>query len=211
VRRSAPADSRVQVQLAASESLALLDQPVQQCPGVTLTSPLWPSREVIDVEVVAPSEVVADAKAGHRHGLFVVRDEGADQPLTRRAQNAIDMLGELPLILIRRSQRAHRMVRELGLPRGQLRGSGPVRRSRRIGALAPVLTLRGISSPIAVARWKTGSEMTLTDEPTVSPGMRAELQEMREVEAELTAFAARQLAVIEEDTTDPDQDHLASP
>jgi predicted nuclease of restriction endonuclease-like (RecB) superfamily len=68
------------------------------------------------------------------------------------------------------------------------------------------MTLRGISSPIAVARWKTGSEMTMTEEPTVSPGMRAELAEMREVEAELTAFATRQIAVIEETTADPAQD-----
>ena len=49
--------------------------------------------------------------------------------------------------------------------------------------------------------------MTLTEEPTVSPGMRAELQEMREVEAELTAFATRQIAAIE-DTTDPGQDAI---
>ena len=68
------------------------------------------------------------------------------------------------------------------------------------------MTLRGISSPIAVARWKTGSEMTMTDEPTVSPGMQAELREMREVEAELTAFATRQIAAIEETTSDPGQD-----
>jgi len=69
------------------------------------------------------------------------------------------------------------------------------------------MTLRGITSPIAVARSKTGSEMTLTEEPTVSPEMRAELQEMREVEAELTAFATRQIAAIE-DTTDPGQDAI---
>jgi hypothetical protein len=31
------------------------------------------------------------------------------------------------------------------------------------------MTLRGISSPIAVARWKAGSEMTLAEEPAVSP------------------------------------------
>ena len=68
------------------------------------------------------------------------------------------------------------------------------------------MTLRGISSPIAVARWKTGSEMTLTEEPTVSPGLQAELAEMREVEAELTAFATRQIAAIEETTADPGQD-----
>ncbi len=68
------------------------------------------------------------------------------------------------------------------------------------------MTLRGIASPIAVARWKAGSEMTMTEEPTVSPGMRAELAEMREVEAELTAFATRQIAAIEETTTDPGQD-----
>jgi hypothetical protein len=35
---------------------------------------------------------------------------------------------------------------------------------------SPGMALRGISSPIAVARWKTGSEMTLTDEPAVSQG-----------------------------------------
>jgi predicted nuclease of restriction endonuclease-like (RecB) superfamily len=68
------------------------------------------------------------------------------------------------------------------------------------------MTLRGISSPIAVARWKTGSEMTLTEEPTVSPGLQAGLAEMREVEAELTAFATRQLATIEQSTDDAGQD-----
>jgi hypothetical protein len=72
------------------------------------------------------------------------------------------------------------------------------------------MTLRGISSPIAVARWKAGSEMTLTEEPAVSPGMRAELQEMREVEAELTAFATRQIAVIE-DTAGPGQSAIDEP
>jgi hypothetical protein len=71
---------------------------------------------------------------------------------------------------------------------------------------AQALTLRGIASPIAVARWKTGSEMTITEEPTVSPGMQAELREMREVEAELTAFATRQIAAIEEGTADLDKD-----
>jgi hypothetical protein len=40
--------------------------------------------------------------------------------------------------------------------------------------------------------------------------MRAELQEMREVEAELAAFAARQLAAIEEDTGDLDHDVAGS-
>jgi len=65
------------------------------------------------------------------------------------------------------------------------------------------MTLRGISSPIAVARWKTGSEMTMTEEPSVSPGMRAALQEMRDVEVELTAFATRQIAAIEKSTADP--------
>ncbi len=71
------------------------------------------------------------------------------------------------------------------------------------------MTLRGISSPIAVARWKTGSEMTLTEEPAVSPGMRAELREMREVEAELTAFAGRRLAALEENTAALDRDVAA--
>ena len=65
------------------------------------------------------------------------------------------------------------------------------------------MTLRGISSPIAVVRWKTGSEMTMTEEPSVSPGMRAALQEMRDVEVELTAFATRQIAAIEKSTADP--------
>jgi hypothetical protein len=63
------------------------------------------------------------------------------------------------------------------------------------------MTLRGISSPIAVARWKTGSEMTMTEEPSVSLGMQAELREMREVEAELTAFATRRIAAIEENAS----------
>lgn len=68
------------------------------------------------------------------------------------------------------------------------------------------MTLRGIASPIAVARWKTGSEMPLTEEPTVSPGMQAELAEMRDVELELTTFATRQLAAIEGNTADLNKD-----
>jgi hypothetical protein len=68
------------------------------------------------------------------------------------------------------------------------------------------MTLRGIASPTVVARWKPGSEMTLTEEPTASPGMRAELAEMRDVEVELTAFATRQLAAIERNTVGLDED-----
>jgi hypothetical protein len=87
---------------------------------VTLTSPLWCGREIVDVEVVAPGEIVPGAKAGHCHSLFVVGEEGADQPVARGAQNAVDMLGELPLIPVDGSQRAHRMMGELGLARRQL-------------------------------------------------------------------------------------------
>ncbi|HEY2768266.1 MAG TPA: PDDEXK nuclease domain-containing protein [Solirubrobacteraceae bacterium] len=61
------------------------------------------------------------------------------------------------------------------------------------------MALRGISSPIAVARWKTGSEMTLTEAPVVSPGARTDLKEMREVKAELTAFATRQLVALDKE------------
>ena len=53
--------------------------------------------------------------------------------------------------------------------------------------------------------------MTITEEPTVSPGMQAELAEMRDVEVELTAFATRQLAAIEETTPGPAQDVTGDP
>jgi predicted nuclease of restriction endonuclease-like (RecB) superfamily len=64
------------------------------------------------------------------------------------------------------------------------------------------MTLRGISSPIAVARWKAGSEMTLGEQPAVSPATQSDLRELREVEGELAAFATRQLAAFEGGTAD---------
>jgi hypothetical protein len=68
------------------------------------------------------------------------------------------------------------------------------------------MTLRGISSPIAVARWKAGSEMTLGERPAVALGMQTELRELREVEAELTAFATRRLAAFEVSTANHGRD-----
>jgi hypothetical protein len=70
------------------------------------------------------------------------------------------------------------------------------------------MTLRGISSPIAVARWTTGSQTTLAENAAISAGMQAELREMREVETELAAFATRRLASIEEPRAKP-RDELA--
>ena len=97
------ADSRVQVQLVASEPSALLDQPLQQRPGETLTPCLGRRREVIDIKVVAPRKVVADTESIDRDGRLAVWREGAEKPVAGGSQHAVDVFDELPLACIGRS------------------------------------------------------------------------------------------------------------
>jgi len=70
--------------------------------------------------MVTPRQAIADAKAGDRHSLLSTGGEGSDQPVARGAQHAVDTLDELLLAFIRGSQRAHRLMSEVRLARGQL-------------------------------------------------------------------------------------------
>jgi predicted nuclease of restriction endonuclease-like (RecB) superfamily len=63
------------------------------------------------------------------------------------------------------------------------------------------ITLKGIESPLAVVRYRTmGDRLDVDRAPgaTVSPGMRAELEEMREVEERLATWAAGRVASLEQ-------------
>jgi hypothetical protein len=109
------ADSRVQVQLAASEPSALLDQPLQQRPGMTLMPCLGCGGEVIDVQVVAPGEVVANTESSDRDGRLAVWREDAEEPVADGSQHTVDVFNESLLAFIVHSQCAHRVVGEVGL------------------------------------------------------------------------------------------------
>jgi predicted nuclease of restriction endonuclease-like (RecB) superfamily len=63
------------------------------------------------------------------------------------------------------------------------------------------ITLQGIESPLAVVRYRTrGDRLDVDRTPTatVSPGMRAELEEMREVEERLATWAAGRVISLEQ-------------
>jgi hypothetical protein len=82
------------VQLASSEPAALLDQPLQQHPGETLTPRLGRGREIIDVQVMTPSKVIANTESSDRAGLLTVWREGAEEPVAGGPQRTIDVFDE---------------------------------------------------------------------------------------------------------------------
>jgi hypothetical protein len=56
------ADARVEVELLAAQSLALLDQPVEQAPALPATPGLRQRREVIDVQL--PDQTHRESRRG---------------------------------------------------------------------------------------------------------------------------------------------------
>ena len=114
------------MQLAAPEPLRLVDEPIEQRPGMTLASSIGGSREIIDVEVVTPGKTVPDAKAGHGHGVLSTGSEGSDQPVARGAQDAVYMLDERSLVPVCGSKLVHRAMREACLTRRELPDRGRV-------------------------------------------------------------------------------------
>jgi hypothetical protein len=112
VRQSAPSRLPSPGAAGRTEPSALLDQPLQQRPGETLTPCLGRGREVIDVQVMAPGEVVANTESSDRAGGLTAWREGAEEPVASGSQHTIDMLDELLLAFVGRSQCAHRLVGE---------------------------------------------------------------------------------------------------
>jgi predicted nuclease of restriction endonuclease-like (RecB) superfamily len=69
------------------------------------------------------------------------------------------------------------------------------------------VTLRGIESPLAVVRYRTRGDRLDVDRRTgaaISPGMRVELEEMRDVEERLATWATGRIASLERPDPDPD-------
>jgi uncharacterized protein (DUF2236 family) len=114
------ADTGVEVELVAAQPPGLLQQPVQQCPGVALAPEAGPGREVVDVDGVAPGEEVGRPEAGGGHRLGIVLDEGGDQPVALGALEVVDPRHELGFGADPRPQLEHRPVGERGFLRLQL-------------------------------------------------------------------------------------------
>src|SRR3989440_5193228 len=110
----------VEVQLVAAEPAAFLNQPVEQRAGVALTAGVGERREVVDVEVVAPGEAVAGAKAGGGDGLLAIVDERRGDPEPLGALALIDAGDELLLLRVYGTQRGQRRVRQVRLAGRQL-------------------------------------------------------------------------------------------
>jgi hypothetical protein len=87
---------------------------------MALAPPVRCCREVIDVEEMAPSETVADTKAGRCDCLLVAGQECTEESVASGAQHTVDVVDELLLSLLCGSQGAHRPVREVCLTGVQL-------------------------------------------------------------------------------------------
>ena len=85
---------RVEVQLAAAARAPLVDEPVQQRPGVPLAASIGGGREIVDVEVVPPGKAVPNAKAGDRRGVLCAGSEHGREPVAGGTQDGVHVLDE---------------------------------------------------------------------------------------------------------------------
>ena len=108
------------MKLVAPESGRLSGEPHKQRPTEATASKLGPSRQVVDVQEVAPREVVAFAKARHRCRVIAVAIERADQSVSLRPLHVVDAAYELGLVLDVRAQRSHREKRRARVGRQDL-------------------------------------------------------------------------------------------
>lgn len=89
------ADTGVEVELVAAESLGLLGEPGEQVAAMSASPRLGSRREVVDIEVVAPGEVVTDAKARDRGSARLPVVEGRDEPVPLASLNLVHPADEL--------------------------------------------------------------------------------------------------------------------
>jgi hypothetical protein len=87
---------------------------------MALASSIGGSREIIDIEIMAPRETVADAKAGNSDGMLSARNEDGGQPVAGGAQDGFYVLDKRSLVPVRRTKLAHRVMPEVCLARRQL-------------------------------------------------------------------------------------------
>jgi hypothetical protein len=102
------ADPRVEVELLTAETRRLVMEPVEQPASVTLASRRRHGREVVDIQIVAPSEAVCDPETRDRHRLRAAVLEDADEAVSLRALRVVHGLDEVLLVDKVRAQLAHR-------------------------------------------------------------------------------------------------------
>src|SRR4051794_28976273 len=119
------AQARVEVQLGAARPARLGLQPGKEPVGVA--APAVPLRgdEVVDVEVPAPGEELADAEAGHGGRLPLVLVERPGEPGARRALALVDLADERLRAPERGPQLEQRAGGEGGLAASELADGHP--------------------------------------------------------------------------------------
>ena len=126
-------DPGVEVELAAAEPLRLGRAPLEQRPPVAAPAAVRVRREVVDVQAVAPGEVVDHPEAGHGDAAPVLED--AHEPVALGPLDLVDAPDELGLVVVV-------ACAERASPRRRARGvaaeGSPVQLPRVPGARAPV-------------------------------------------------------------------------
>lgn len=104
-------DTGVEMKLPTTETRSLLRQPVEQLPAVAGAPGVGMCRKVVDVEVMAPSQVVADAEPRDRLRMLVRPGEHTHQSIALGPLDFVHAVHESRLVGVVGPQRLHRRKR----------------------------------------------------------------------------------------------------
>lgn len=94
--RVVPVSARIEVKVVATEGSGFPEQPAHQCIGVPSSSVRRQRDQIVDIDEVAPHEVVSGPEAGHPRGILgVVIIERADQSVSLRTLDLVHLSDEL--------------------------------------------------------------------------------------------------------------------
>jgi hypothetical protein len=114
------------MELLAAKSPALLDEPLEQAPAMAAAPGPGQCREVVDVEVVTPGQVLTDPEPRHSGGAWLTLVEGANEPVALRPLHFIDAADERSFVGEVRSQRPHGVEGGAGIGRQNLANHGRI-------------------------------------------------------------------------------------
>ncbi len=106
-------DARVEMNLLTAEAQGLLAQPVQQGSSMPLMPGGRNGRQVVDIQVPPPSQVVAGAKPRYRNGRSLLALDRRDDAVPDSTLNGVDLLNECPPVDETRAQLAHGLERSV--------------------------------------------------------------------------------------------------
>ena len=116
----------IEMKLIAAETLRFFAQPFQQRPAMSSAPGLRTSREIVDIEAMAPGKGVDDPEASHGDGLRIAFLEGADEPVSLRPLNLVDLARKRLLVSKSGPQRPHRGEPKVRVGRKQLSNHRPI-------------------------------------------------------------------------------------